>query len=100
MAIGHFPIANRRACMDCLEGQRKAAENLELEQENLKENVLKFALFVLCLKLEKATQTDPDYGLMTTSLQKTCSNMRICGCVQDCCKHTFLINYVLTVYVS
>ncbi len=25
--ISHFPIENRKASMDCLEGQRKVAEN-------------------------------------------------------------------------
>ena len=30
-AISHFPIENRKASMDCLEGQSKVAENLEQE---------------------------------------------------------------------
>ncbi len=28
-SISHFPIENRKASMDCLEGQRKVAENFK-----------------------------------------------------------------------
>ncbi len=29
LAISHFPIENRKASMDCLEGQSKVAENFK-----------------------------------------------------------------------